>query len=62
MPRIKIKDLPKEADISKEEMRSVCGGGISIFSMGATTYQNLLVSLYSTKGSLPTPIPRPYWG
>jgi hypothetical protein len=33
MARIKIKDLPKDMEISKEELKAIRGGGVSVSEM-----------------------------
>jgi len=62
MARIKIKDLPKDKKISKEEMRKVTGGTLPIPlpSIFNTTY---LESAFPTTSfflgaNLPGPLPR----
>ena len=36
--RIKIEDLDENAKVSSDEMKAICGGGISIFGGGTTQY------------------------
>ena len=59
MGRIKIEDLPKDVEISKEEMRKVIGGSLPVpmpypirqISYGYFTNPILL------RSTLPTPLP-----
>jgi hypothetical protein len=44
MPRIKIKDLPRDMKVSREEMKKISGGILSISS----SYKNIMAS-YPTR-------------